>query len=295
MGLRSFLASAVPVFCVGVLSSQLAVAAVTVEINDGNGSVLCSGNLVNMSTTTNQLIVGMDGNCGSGMGNLVSSQIDMGSIDEGSYTSLTKSIFDGVTFTPPITIQLDSNNPPMQGAVASISVAADLTYDVSYSAANARVDSNTPDSFGVFVSDAAGQSATLTFAVTVNDVADPPPDGACTPTTTIVCKGELDLTLNGEQYAVPIDFNTTQVWTIKPEKRSDFENLIFDYLSGPMTVSLSTSYTRDSADPDCTRTIKTGNLYLNTSDVAYQCHAQPDAIYYLRVTSPTSGRYSVFY
>ncbi len=298
MGLRSFLASAVPVFCVGVLSPQLAVAAVAVEINDGNGEVLCSGNLVSMSTNTNQLTVGMDGNCGSGTGSLVSSQINMGSVDEGSYTALTNAILGGVMLTPPVSVQADeSNKAGIPGADVSISINADSTYNVSYSAANVRVDSNTLDSFGILVSDAAGQSATLTFSVTVNDVAapPPPPTGDCVPTTTLVCKGDLDLTLNGEQYAVPIDLGTTQVWAIKPENRSDFENLVFDYLSDPMTVSLSTSYATDSTDPDCTKIIKTGNLYMNTSDVAYQCHVQPDVIYYLRITSPVSGRYSVFY
>ncbi|WP_456376824.1 hypothetical protein [Thiolapillus sp.] len=248
-----------------------------------------------MSTTTNQVTVGMDGNCGSGGGNLVSSQVDMGSIDEGNYVPLTEKIFDSVTLTPPIDIQLDQNNPPMQGAVASISVDSDLTYNVSYSAANVRVDNNTPDSFAVVVSDAAGQAATLTFSVTVNDVADPPPGGACVSTATIICKGDLDLTVNGERYDVPIDLNTTHVWTIKPENRAAYENFVFDYLSNPMTVSLSDNYAIDSANPDCTKTVKTGNLYLSESGATYQCPAQSDVVYYLRISSPSSGRYSVFY
>ncbi len=297
MGLRSFLISAVPVFCVGVLSSQLAVAAVAVEINDGNGGVLCSGSLVDMSTTTNQVTVGMDGNCGSGSGNLVSSQIDMGSIDEGSYTALTKTIFDGVMLTPPIAIQLDLNNPPMQGTVASISAADDLTYNVSYSTANVRVDSNTLDSFGVIVSDAAGQSATLTFSVTVNDVAapPPPPTGDCTPTTTIICKGDLDLTTNGEQYYVPIDLNTTQVWVIAPDKRGSYEAFSFRYLTDVMTVSVSENYAVDSTVEFCTKQVASGSLYLNEIATYGQCHVDPNKTYYLRVTSPKSGSYSVFY
>lgn len=300
MGVKSFVTATA--LCTAVFSSQLAMAAVSVEINDGNGAVLCTGNLLEMSTTPNQVAVavavGMDGNCGSGGGNLSSAQIDMGSIDEGSYTALTETILDGVTLTPPIAIQLDPDNlPAVQDAVVSIGVAENLTYNVSYSAANVQIDNNTTDSFGIIVSDATDQSATLTFTVTVNDAAapPPPPSGDCTPTSTIICKGELDLTVNGEQYSVPIDLNTTHVWAIRPKKRDNYENFIFDYLSGPMTVSLSTSYARDSAAPGCTKTVKTGNLYLNTANEAFQCHAQPDAIYYLRVTSPASGRYSVFY
>lgn len=297
MSLKSLLTSAVPVICAGVLIPQLAIAGVTVEVNDGAGETLCSGDLVNMSTTTGKVTVGMQGNCGAGVGTLGSATTNMGSINEGSLTPLKANILNGVTFTPPVTAKVDSANPAMAGASVAISAASDLTYTVSYSAANIAVDSNTVDNFAIIVTDSANppQSAALTFNVTVNDVAAPPPGSGCVDTASLICKGELDLTANGEQWAVPIDFNTTQVWTIQPDKRSGFENLIFDYLSNQMTVSISTDYTVNSPDPDCTITLVTGNLYMNESDVAFQCHVQPDVTYYLRVTSTQSGRYSVFY
>ena len=297
MSLKSLLAGAVPVICTSVLIPQLAIAAVTVEVNDGAGETLCSGDLVNMSTTTGKVTVGMQGNCGAGVGTLGSAAINMGSVDEGSYTPLIKNILNGVTFTPPVTATAGQSN---LGVTPSIIVKADLTYDVSYSAANVVVDANTSDAFTVTVTDSAdpAQTATLTFNVAVNDVAappPPPPGSGCTNSTTIVCKGDLDLTKNGERYYVPIDFNTTQVWTIKADQRASFEKFSFRYLSNVMTVSISESFNADSQGEYCTLQVASGSLYLNETATYGQCHIQPDTTYFLRITSSKSGSYSFFY
>lgn len=103
------------------------------------------------------------------------------------------------------------------------------------------------------------------------------------------------MTTNGEQYGVTIETNNTHVWTIMPDKRGAFENFVFDYLTNQMTVSLSTSYTADSTEEYCTKTVKSGNLYLNETKTTFQCHVQPDTVYFLRITTQGYGRYSVFY
>ena len=300
MGLKSVFISTVPMVCAGLLAPQLAMAAVSVEVNDDAGKTLCSGDLVNMSTTTGKVTVGMNGNCGAGIGSLASGTINMGSIDEGSFYPLTKSILNGVTFTPPVTAQLDAANPAMAGANVTVSAAEDLTYTVSYSAANVSVDSDTVDNFTITITDSAQppQSTALSFNVTVNAVAappPPPPGSGCVSTDTLICKGELDMTTNGEQYGVTIETNNTHVWTIMPDKRGAFENFVFDYLTNQMTVSLSTSYTADSTEEYCTKTVKSGNLYLNETKTTFQCHVQPDTVYFLRITTQGYGRYSVFY
>ncbi|WP_457669223.1 hypothetical protein [Thiolapillus sp.] len=272
-------------------------AAVSVEVNDGAGKTLCSGDLVNMSTTTEKVTVGMNGNCGAGVGSLTGSTFNLGAVDEGSYTALTQTILNGVTLTPPVSAQITQ---PAHGSV-SVSHQSDLTYKVSYSAQNAIVDADTSDPFSVTITDSstpAPQTATLSFNVTVNDVAappPPPPGSGCVSTDTLICKGELDMTTNGEQYGVSIETNNTHVWTIMPDKRGSFENFVFDYLTNPMTVSLSTSYDADSTDEYCTKTVKSGNLYLNEYKTVFQCHVQPDTVYFLRITTQGYGRYSVFY
>ncbi len=300
MSLKSLFAGAAPVVCAGIFIPQLAVAAVVVEVNDGSGEPLCSGDLVNMSTTTGKVTVGMKGNCGAGVGTLGSTAINMGSVDEGSYTPRIKNILNGVTFTPPVTAQVDSSNPAMAGASVTISAVSDLTYNISYSAANVAVDSNTVDNFTVTVTDSANppQSAALTFDVTVNAVSappPPPPGSDCVDTSTLFCKGDLDLSVNGERYYVPIDFNTTQVWTIASDKRASFEKFSFRYLTNVMTVSISESFSADSQGEYCTLQVASGSLYLNETATYGQCHIEPDTIYFLRITSPKSGSYSFFY
>lgn len=292
MSLKSLLVGAVPVVCAAILVPQLAMAAVTVEVNDGSGATLCSGSLVGMSTTTDKVTVGMDGNCGGGVGNLGSSVINMGFVDEGGAKLMN--ILNGVAFTPPVTVQPDTTNPPMSGSV-SLDALSDLTYDVSYSAAYVDVDTN--DSFGVNITDSSNppQSATLTFNVTVNALATPPPGSGCTPTATTVCKGDLDLTVNGEQYAVPIDLNTTQVWTIKPENRHSSGVFSFNYFSNVMTVSISDRYDANSTIAYCTKEMAAGTLYYNEAATYGQCHVEPNKTYFFRISSPKSGKYSIFY
>jgi len=293
MGLRSIFLSALPLIVSGVLAPQLAVAAVTVEVNDKEGETLCDGDLVNMSTTTDKVTVGMDGNCGAGIGNLSSSAISMGSVDEGASKSM--SILNGVTLTPPVSVQLDTANPPMNGAVVTLNAASNLTYDVSYTAA--YVDVDTLDSFGVSITDSSNppQSATLTFDVNVAALAAPPPGSGCTPSSTIVCKSDLNLTVNGEQYAVPIDLNTTHVWRITPENRNSYGSFSFNYFSNVMTVSISDRYDANSTVDYCTKDVGAGSLYYNESNVYGQCHIDPNKTYFFRISSPKSGRYSIFY
>lgn len=297
MSLKSMFAGAIPVVCAGIVAPQLVLAAVTVEVNDDGGKTLCSGDLVNMSTTTGKVTVGMDGNCGAGVGTLGASTIDMGGVDEGNYSALTTTILNGVTFTPPVSVQVSNSNLGVQPTVTAKS---DLTYLVSYSAANVSVDSDTADSFTATITDSAdpAQTATLNFNVTVNDVVappPPPPGSGCTNSATIVCKDDLDLTKNGERYYVPIDLNTTQVWTITADKRASFEKFSFRYLTNVMTVSISESFNADSQGEYCTLQVASGSLYLNETATYGQCHIQPDTTYFLRITSSKSGSYSFFY
>jgi hypothetical protein len=297
MSLKSLFAGAAPVVCAGIFIPQLAVAAVTVEVNDGAGETLCSGDLVNMSTTTGKVTVGMDGNCGAGVGTLGNSAVNMGDVDEGDYSALTTTILNGVTFTPPVSFQVADSG---LGVKPTVTAKSDLTYLVSYSAANVAVDQDTNDSFLVTISDSAdpAQSATLRFDVRVKDVAappPPPPGSGCIDSTTIICKGDLDLTTNGERYYVPIDFNTTQVWTIASDMRASFEKFSFRYLTNVMTVSISESFNADSQGEYCTLQVASGSLYFNETATYGQCHINPDTTYFLRITSPKSGSYSFFY
>ena len=117
----------------------------------------------------------------------------------------------------------------------------------------------------------------------------------CVPSATIVCKGELNMLVNGEQYMVRIYAGKTHVWTIRPENRNAYEPISFRYLTNVMTVSISADYRADSQDDYCTKSMASGSIYLNTESVFGQCQVDANDIVFLRITSDQNGDYSFFW
>lgn len=123
----------------------------------------------------------------------------------------------------------------------------------------------------------------------------PVPVDHCRASNAVVCRGTLDLRHNGERYNEPAAPGRKYVWEIPPQNRGSSVAFVMDYLSTPMTFSISTSPDGADAGQWCSVFTRTGNLYMNEKQVTYQCLVQPGVKYYLRVEAQKKGNYSIFW
>ncbi len=295
MKYKTALLGALPLILGGLFSFPSAGAATAVTVNGHS-----CGNLTSLETTPARVTVSSDGSC-TGGGNTEDTPANvvnhsLGPVTEGETDSVD--VTAGVIVKLPYSVSIASQ-PGLSGASAT-ATGNTVTYHAP--PVGTVTADGTQDSFTYKITDdsAAPNAVTATVNVTVNQ-GDANTSGACVNSSTILCKTpDLDISqTGGEIRYVERDGGVTHVYTIPPGKRVSSYNgatIGVRYVttaSLPITISLSDSYSTDSASSLCTLSVTRaeGIQIAYSEQYQYSCLLDPAKTYYFRVSGAKTGSY----